>query len=79
MNRLVRKRFADGVSVDVTYTLSGQRSTVTDARGTTTYSYDANDRLSRVTHPGGEVVEDAYDGNGLLERLTSPGGTVTYD
>ena len=37
-------------TVSFTYTLTGQRHTMTDASGTTTYSYDSLDRLtSKVT------------------------------
>ena len=78
LNWLIRRRTADGLAVSFTYTVSGQRATAVDARGTTTYTYDAHERLSRVTHPGGEVVEYHYEASGRLRQVVSPGGASDY-
>ena len=46
--------------------------------GTTTYVYDANDRLIEETGPAG-ITAYSYDANGNTTRKTSPDGIVDYD
>ena len=77
VNRLTRRRFPDSSDVTFTYIPTGPRATSTDARGMTRYEYDARDRLVRVTHPNGAIVNSTYDANGQLERLSSPAGWWT--
>jgi RHS repeat-associated protein len=67
-----------------TYTLDavGNRLTMVDADGTTTYTYDNLNRLTRVVYPGGEQVDYTYDPMGNRLSLTSSvsGATsYTYD
>ena len=47
---------------------------------TTTYGYDANDRLVSVTDPYGKTVSYAYDILGNRTAITYPEGqTVTHE
>ncbi|ACK68468.1 YD repeat protein (plasmid) [Rippkaea orientalis PCC 8801] len=83
-NRLIKKLFADNSSVDYTYTLTGLRETITDSRGTTTYTYDERDRLIAQTDPtgvylnSGNTLEYSYDLTGNRTSVTTPSGTVYY-
>ena len=81
MNRLVAKTLPGGVTIAYGYKADGQRASVTDPRGVTSYGYDSVGRLASVTHPSGEVVSYALDANGNLLSLTSPAATVNcgYD
>ena len=45
---------------------------MTDATGTTSYSYDYNGRLLSVTNGSGAVVGYTYDQAGQLTTLTYP-------
>jgi RHS repeat-associated protein len=47
---------------------NGNRATKTDASGTTTYTYDYQNRLVRVDKPGGSYAEYAYDALGRRVR-----------
>lgn len=79
LNRLVREEVNDpsaGVAAtSYTYSPTGNRLTRTDAAGTTTYAYDADDRLLSESGPAG-VVTYAYDANGN-RRTRTAGAEVT--
>ena len=67
-------------AVTFTYTAAGQRRTMTDATGVTTYTYDARGRLLSKATPQG-TLDYAYDtaGNLLTARSSNPGGlSVAY-
>ena len=61
-----------------TYTVAGQLLSITDARGTRTYGYDAKDRVAKVTEPDGTFVAYGYDANGNRTELSTPSGTSRY-
>ena len=51
---------------------------MTDRLGqTTTYGYDAERRLTKVTDPASNVTQYAYYEDGTLESITDPNGNVT--
>ncbi|AFY50369.1 RHS repeat-associated core domain protein [Nostoc sp. PCC 7524] len=77
-NRLITKIFPDDTRVKYTYTLTGQRATETDTRGTTTYQYDTRDRLLSRTDPDGVKIAYTYDAAGNRTAVTIPSGTTTY-
>jgi YD repeat-containing protein len=59
---------------------AGQRATMTDASGTTTYSYDNLERLTRKATPEG-TLSYTYDAAGNLATMTSSntnGASVAY-
>ena len=60
-NRLSDQHFPDSTSLTFTYTLTGQRATVEDDRGTTHYVYDERDRLVSRTDPDGMQISYVYD------------------
>ncbi len=67
-------------TVAFTYTLTGQRAAMTDASGTTTYAYDALDRLIAKATPFG-TLRYTYDAASNLLTLQSSnvnGTAVSY-
>jgi RHS repeat-associated protein/uncharacterized repeat protein (TIGR01451 family) len=67
-------------SVSFTYTATGQRQTMLDATGTTTYGYDLRDRLKSKATPFG-TVSYTYDDAGNMETMASSnvgGASITY-
>jgi RHS repeat-associated protein len=77
-NRLMAKRFPDSTSVLFTYTLTGQRETVTNSRGVTTFTYDARGRLLSRTDPDGTNIAYTYDITGNRTSVTITSGTTAY-
>ncbi len=58
----------------------GNRTSMTDGSGTTTYSYTSNTRLDSVTFPGSKTESFGYDAALRRTSLTYPGSThqVSY-
>ncbi|GAB1314482.1 hypothetical protein MFIFM68171_04692 [Madurella fahalii] len=73
--RLIRRWTNKGEEVSYAYDEAGQRISMTDADGTTRYTYDAAGRLTSATWPTGDKYMWEYDAAGQLRRLTYPGGT----
>jgi RHS repeat-associated protein len=77
--------YSDGFTTKVTYTYDadGQRLTMKDATGTSSYSYDSLHRLTSYTDGAGNSTQYGYDLNSHLLSITYPGGanvvTRTYD
>ncbi|HYJ87392.1 MAG TPA: RHS repeat-associated core domain-containing protein [Pyrinomonadaceae bacterium] len=70
-------------AISFTYNHSGQRATMSDASGTTIYTYDSRSRLSSKQTPFG-TLSHTYDdsGNLLTTRSSNTAGTsidYTYD
>jgi RHS repeat-associated protein len=54
-------------------------TSVIDAEGnTTSYGYDANDRLNRITDPEGGEIRIGYDGENRVTSLTREMGTTDF-
>ncbi len=64
------------------YDPMGNRKTLVDSTGTTTYVYDTagdSNRLLKVTYPNGRTINYQYDANGnVIQQIDSAGGTATY-
>ena len=68
--------------VTQTYDAIGQRSSLNDPTGITTYTYDPDSRLSTQTSPNGMRLTDVYQGVGQRKSLSEPEGgrfSYTYD
>ncbi len=85
MNRLLSETpdaaaFPGAAAITFTYTATGQRATMTDANGLTTFTYDERDRLtSKATSDG--TLTYSYDAAGNLLSTTSSnvnGVAVSY-
>ncbi|NEP58533.1 MAG: RHS repeat-associated core domain-containing protein, partial [Symploca sp. SIO2G7] len=68
----------DEFDVAFTYTDNGLRETVTDGRGTTTYSYDERDRLLQRIDPDGRSIAYTYDEAGNRTSVVIPSGSTAY-
>jgi RHS repeat-associated protein len=68
-------------TTDVTFDYDdlGNRTEMVDATGTTTYDYDALDRLETVTFPGSRTVGYTYDAVGNRASVTYAGGSDSVD
>lgn len=69
-------------SINYTYTALGQISSIdgprTDVSDVTSYTYDAQGNLSKITNALGQVVTLAnFDSQGHAQSLTDPNGVVT--
>ncbi len=78
---LIHTHPVNGTIASATYTLDavGNRLSMQDLDGTTSYLYDNLYRLTQVTYPGGEQVTYAYDPMGNRTSLVSTvSGTTSY-
>ncbi|HVA10216.1 MAG TPA: RHS repeat-associated core domain-containing protein, partial [Acidimicrobiales bacterium] len=69
-------------NVSYTYDADGQRISMSDGTGTSTYVYDSLHRLTQTTDGAGNQLQYAYDLKGQATSITYPGShTVTqgYD
>ena len=85
-NELTSISYSDGVTPNVTaitYDADGQRISMTDGTGTSTWAYDTLHHLTASTNGAGQTVGYGYDLGGRLTSIAYPGttGTVTrtYD
>lgn len=70
---------ANGQSADnvaYTYTPDGQRHTMVDATGTTTYNYNNADQMSGIVEPNGDHLTYGRDAAGRVSGLTYPDGRL---
>ena len=73
---------ADGTRVSFAYDAVGNRTSMADSTGTTTYTYDAVNRLIGKSDPGPQVQTYKYDVAGQRTTLIDPDAgirTYTYD
>jgi RHS repeat-associated protein len=83
-NQLTGIVYSDGKTPDVVYDYdaNGQRTSMTDGTGSTTYTYDSLNHLTKLTNGAGDTVAYDYDLAGRLTSLSYPNGktvTRTYD
>lgn len=77
--RLVRRWTDEDDEVTYAYDEAGRRVSMTDATGTTHYTYDVTGRLTTATWPGDDTYTWRYDAAGQLRELTYPdGASVDY-
>jgi RHS repeat-associated protein len=80
-NQLISKQFVgEGNRIETYNTAADARSrTVTDARGTTSYTYDEQGRMVSKTEPDGKQISYTYDLiTGKVASVTTPSGTTQY-
>lgn len=82
-DRITKVAFYDSAgtlrsTVSSTYDADGNRLSRSDPAGTTSYSYDARQLLTKESFPDGRSASYAYDPAANLSALSDPTGTVTY-
>jgi YD repeat-containing protein len=71
--------YAAAPNVTFTYDPAGNRTSMSDGTGITSYRYDGLERLTSVTNGGGSEVDYAYNNDNAISGITYPGSnTVTY-
>lgn len=85
MDRLLKITYTKGTTtglITYTYDDNGNQLSVSDNAGKTTFTYDADNRITMKTLPGGVIFTSTYDKVGNLQTLNDGGtdtlGTVTY-
>jgi RHS repeat-associated protein len=81
LRSVVYTHASHGTIASAAYTLDqvGNRLTMADLDGTTTYTYDKLHRLKTVAYPGGELVTYNYDAMGnRTSMVSSVAGTTSY-
>ncbi len=68
---------SDDLDPIYTYDLNGNRTSMIDPTGLTTYSYDALNRLTSMTNNKGQVTSFTYDALGRRTSMTHANGVVT--
>lgn len=76
---LDRVRYADDSEVTFTYDEAGNRIGMTDSLGSSSWEYDALNRVTKHTDPFGQQLAYSYDAQGNQTSIVYPGNkTVTY-
>ena len=70
-------KFPDDLDPIYTYDLNGNRTSMIDPTGLTTYSYDALNRLTSMTNNKGQTTTFSYDALGRRTSMTHANGVVT--
>ncbi len=77
--RVTKKSSAsDGRVFEFSYENAGRLTSVIDARGATSFAYDAFGRVLRIDNPDGTFISYGYDNRGNRISLTTASGTVSY-
>lgn len=74
---VTRKDLPDGSRVDYMHDARGNLLSATDPRGATVMEYDAADRMTKITYPGGRFLQFTYDVGGRRIRTTDHSGFST--
>lgn len=72
--------YSDGKTPNVTnvsYSIDGQRTSMTDGSGTSSWTYDSLNRLTTYVNGAGAKVGYGYDLKGQVTSITYPGSTGT--
>ena len=76
LNRLTEKRYKGDLFASYSYDANGNRVGMHDARGNTSYTYNAQNHLTASIDPAGRTASNAYDAAGQRTRLTYPDGSA---
>jgi RHS repeat-associated protein len=72
LNRLKQEKLPEPRTIDYTYDRAGNLKTFSDGGGLVAYDYDAANRLTALTEPGGHRTTFAYDGRGNRTQVAFP-------
>jgi len=68
----------DNTTTTFTYDADGNQTSKVEPGGTTTYQYDYENRLKRVTLPSGPTNEMTYNGDGRRVQKVESAGTIKF-
>jgi RHS repeat-associated protein len=74
--RMTQKSYGATVVAAYGYDAAGNQTTVTDALGVTTYSFDPLNRVTGIRYPDKTAVSFTYDKAGSIGSITYPGALV---
>jgi RHS repeat-associated protein len=77
LNRL-KKKILPNETFTMVYLPNGKLASVTDNRGTTTYSYDTRQRLTEQVDPDNKYLRYGYDAANSRTSVTTPSGATRY-
>ncbi|RLG33490.1 hypothetical protein DRN97_04920 [Methanosarcinales archaeon] len=78
-NQVYKKGTTTILSLSYSYDTIGRMTERVDSSGTTTYTYDNDDRLTSVSYPWGDTVSYSYDGAGnRLTMVVNSGTPIQY-
>ena len=72
--RLTAKVYPDESRVEYQYDARGNLVSATDSIGTTRLEYDADDRMSKITWPGGRTLSYTYNSGGQRASMEDQSG-----
>ncbi len=76
---ITQQSFADGSHLDYTFDARDRLLSMTDETGTTTFTYDTKDRLTKAAYPGDRLLQFSYDDGGRrTQSVDQDGFTVNY-
>jgi RHS repeat-associated protein len=78
IDRVTQIIYPDGTSTQNTYDLLDLVETRDRMGRITSYSYDANRRMTAMTNPLGQVTSYSYYRNGVLRSITDGNGNTTH-
>ena len=80
-SRLTAISYSDGTTHGVSYLYypAGERKSMTDATGTTGYTYDNDGRLSNVTNGANQAISYGYNADSSITTVTYPNGKTVTD
>ena len=76
-SKIENPKSVDDLDPIYTYDLNGNRTSMIDPTGLTTYSYDALNRLTSMTNNKGQTTTYTYDALGRRTSMTHANGVVT--
>ncbi len=80
-NRLTAVSYSDGTThaAGYGYDPAGNRTSMTDATGSTAYTYDNDGRLTKVTNGAGQAISYGYNLDSSITTVTYPNGKNVTD
>ncbi len=75
--RVIARRYPDNSLVTFRYDARGNLTNFADVTGTTAQDFDSNDRLTKITYPGGQWLRYTYDAAGRRASMEDQFGHRT--
>lgn len=76
--RLTEKTYDGAVAASYAYDATGNLVSVTDSKGTTTFSFSGRDEIVGIQYPDGYATGFTHNAVGNIQTINYPGGLVSY-